>query len=894
MTDGLPPRPRRLIVSPQLRIDGQPEESGPLLLLPNRQAARSSGVPYRSLEGLAKRVVEAGGLRVAPKLLAYRLLRRATARAGVVDDPAGMARAAEGTLRELLRAGVDLERLQQDENPRVSRLAKIASGYRRLLADQGFVDAAELLWRAAEMVREPLLLQLQGFPRLPAAERAFLDAVAAPGSTVHLPLGGGSGQSDGGSDALFAESLEAIAYFRSRDWSVEEGRRATDGLGPELAALFLGEQAEERLIPTYSLACYGYADTEAEVRGTLAAVKRLLDSGVTPDRIAIVARQEERYGDSLLAVADEYRVPLRVLYGVPLSQTRFGAWSSELALALKEGLPFEETARLLAHPLVNVLDREMWSDARRQHTSGWQAWSELLPAFGERWPETATRNEFVALLESLLKRLGVPERALLWAREARAMSALSDELHALPAGDQQTTLENFVAEVDELVRLLTVPVQPGRGGVELHTPLSLFGASVDHLFVVGAAEGVLPSPVRPDPLLDPFEREELRAAGYEIEDVASEAVREELSFWALLHSARTSLTLSFPKLLGKSESLPSPYLARLGLQPGQPPPSAICSPRELRRTWLQGNETFDEVLEVARHSFTVEARRESSAPFDEHDGVTGRPYLPPRGGMAVTGLISLASCQFKFFGERVLRLAEPEEAAEHLDPSLRGRLFHEVLQSVMERARDAEDPRTVALEALDEAFAVAEEVLELTALASWPLEREGHLGILRRALASEQFIHPEAQVRELESSFGATWREIEVRGRVDRMDSLPRGLELLDYKSGATVSNLAKDRFGRPRIDLQLTIYREAAAEALAPGEPVAGSRYFSVSKAEDLRTATPSEEELERIAGEVRSAWREGSYPVLPDIAEAACRYCPLDPVCRKGPRLDRKRSRM
>ena len=919
MASGSAAAPRKVVTSAWLSIESVPDPEG--LILPNRQAARSLGVPYRSLEGLARRTLQSHGLRVAGKIEAHRALGRAAARSGTGHDPAGLARAAEATLRELLRAGVDLDALQRDPNPRVRRLALIAANYRDLLASAGLIDPAELLWRASELVSERTIVQLRGFPRLPAPERAFLDAVAAPGSVVHLPL---PNEGDAG---LFAENREALRDFEERGWQTEQGMSPRATLGPGLATAFLGGTREET---SASVVCYGYPDLEAEARGTLSQVKRLLLAGVTPDQVAVVARNEESYGPVLLSVAQEYQVPLRVLYQVPLAQTRFGAWLGQLVEALGDDLPFEATARLLAHPLVDALDAAAWSRARSGHTSGWEAWSGLLPLLGEPWPQSAPREQYTQRLGALVERLGARSKARAWARETQACTVFFEAVRALPNPSAQVTLEAFLAEIDELARLLTVTAHPGRGGVELHTPLSLFGATVDHLFVVGMGAGVLPSPVRPDPLLDPLEREELRARGFPVEDVAREAAREELSFWALLQSPTSSLTLSFPRLLGRSEALPSPYISRLGLEPRDPPLAAICSSQELRRAQLPGDERFDGVLEAARHAYGVEARRESEAPFDGHDGVVGVPYLPPAGGVAVTGLVSLANCPFKFFGERVLRLGEPDEAAENLEPSLRGKLFHEVLHRVMEPlaaggdeagegaeaggapasagggptdagsspadagSAPANDPRAAALERLDDAFRAAEEELALADLPTWSLEREQHLETLRRAIASEGFIGAGARVRELESPFQGRWHGIPVRGRVDRIDELPHGLELLDYKSGSSVSNLAKDRTGRPKVDLQLSIYREAAAAVLAPGEPVAGSRYFSVTRAEDLRVATPPEEELDRIADEAKAAWRSGSYPIDPDIQGEACRYCPLDPLCRKGPRLERKRQQL
>jgi RecB family exonuclease len=900
---------RRVVVSPLLaRVEAA---AGALVILPNRQAARSLGLPYRSLEGLAGRVIEEAGLRLAPSLVARRLLAGATRSVAGAHDPGGLARVAEPTLRELLRAGVDLDALQGGENERVARLARIGSIYLTELRRRGLIDPAEMLWRAAERATRPLNLCVAAFPRLPAAERELLDSLAGPGSSVHLPLGQGP---------LFDENRQALSDFGARGWTIEETESGPEQLGTGLATSWTGGSAKRPEPGT--LNAYAFADVDAEARGTLASVKRLLSSGVPASRIALVARDEAAYGPTLLAVADEYRLPLRALYQVPLTETRFGAWVGELLEVLASDYPFERTARLLVNPLANALGRDAWQAARLAHPRGREQWSEYAPEIPDAWPERAERAEFCRMLARLLDRLGIRGNAVQWAREAMSFQTFSEGLRALPEPDREIDAELFAADVTELLGLLTVPVAPGRGGVELHTPLSLFGARVDHLFVLGMAEGSLPRPVRPDPLLDPFEREDLSAAGHEVETVAAAARREELSFWALLQCSIESLTLSYPKLAGRSETLPSPYLARLGLEAGAAPASPACSLRELRRTQLAGEETGDAVLAAARHAHAVESARESDAPADGYDGLVEAAYRPSANGVGVSRLIDLANCPFKFYAATVLRLAEPEEAAVNLEASLRGNLYHRVLHLAMAAAQSSADPeapaksgadsgapaqsgaephapaqasadpRAAALSALETSFGAAEEELGLTELPGWQLEREQHLQTLRLAVCAPEFIDEGARVRSLEAEFRADWRGIPVRGRVDRIDGTPAGLTLVDYKSGSTISNLVKDADGRPKVDLQLAVYREAAGR-LAPGEPVTRALYYSVTKAKELKVGEAPEEELERIAGRIREAWREGSYPVDPDLDEAACRYCQFDPLCRRGPRIERKRNR-
>jgi RecB family exonuclease len=131
---------------------------------------------------------------------------------------------------------------------------------------------------------------------------------------------------------------------------------------------------------------------------------------------------------------------------------------------------------------------------------------------------------------------------------------------------------------------------------------------------------------------------------------------------------------------------------------------------------------------------------------------------------------------------------------------------------------------------------------------------------------------------ETEGSFSGEWRGFRVKGRVDRMDRTPEGLVFVDYKTTGSA----------PKPDLQLPIYREAAAPELFPGERVRDAYYYSLTKAERIRGKQLSVDELDNIAEEVRVNLEEGYLP--PDRLQRVCAFCEFDLVCRRGPRLGRK----
>ncbi|MEJ2668043.1 MAG: PD-(D/E)XK nuclease family protein, partial [Deinococcales bacterium] len=499
----------------------------------------------------------------------------------------------------------------------------------------------------------------------------------------------------------------------------------------------------------------------------------------------------------------------------------------------------------------------------------------------------------------------------------------------LPAR-QPSSLGAFLHDLDALLTLVSVPVGyepvlgvhgddpdgngavPGR--VELHTPLAVYGARYRHVFVLGAAEGVLPKPVADDPVLDFAERRDASARGLPLEGAVEAAQREALSFRAVLWTLDgeppgASLTLSYPEDVG----IASPYFAGLGLEPSAPGPKPPASAEELRRQRILAAPAAageaDPVLAAAREAWAVERRREEAGGPDAHDGLIGEAYGLGEHVFSATQLLDLGQCPFRWLARVPFKLAEPEEAEDDVSPLLRGRLYHVALERALRRGRDAAGGgdgagalRDAALDALGDAFAEAEEAVNAAAVPAWPLRRGQHLEQLRRVLSAESFLPDGAEVIALEQRFPEgretppRWRGFFVRGVVDRVDRRSGALVLVDYKTGSRRPAGAQDENGKARLDLQLPLYLEAAAPALFADERVAGAQYYSLTKADVIAEVRLDRElagELDAFAARVRALLETGAYPVAPDLDFEACRFCDFDLVCRKGPRTERMRSR-
>lgn len=902
------------------------------VLVPNARAAQALGLtgPVHSIERMAGRHLLSGApaapLAVASELKERRLLRQAVRELLRPEDLEGTVRRYGAAVREILRAGFGMP-AATDSGPnlpasealdighgarsgavmsgRARRVLAVVTRYRELLRATGLVDRAELLWVAGERVERPEPVLVAGYPRVGLGELSFLDAYAGDGSVFVLPLA---------DEASFRSSEDAAVYLAARGWTVERAPQLGPAVGERLAARLANGREQATAPRQEGVRALRFGNQEDEVRWVLTEVKALLRGGEDPDTVALIARDEVLYGPLVRAVADEYRVPVKLSYAVALRETRLGSWLGELAACLRADLPFEPSARLLAHPLASVLDAERWVRARTTHPHGLTEWTAVASELEVLdWPVEADRHAYRERLERTLASLGVRERLASMAglaldrRAERKLRAAMDELSEEPG---TLPLAGFLAELDDLLSTLSVPTDPPETpGVALHSPLAVFGARYSDIFVLGMAEGLTPAPVRDDPLLDFFERARLRRAGFALESAREAAERERLSFWAALATAERRVTMCYPELVGGSERVASPFFAALGLvatPTATKPPAGLA---EARAVWLRGAPEDagsapveggvveapadrDPVLAHAREAWAIERRRESAAPWDAYDGVVGIPLDPAQWPFSASQITSLGQCAFKWFAQRRLGLGELEEAEEEVSPLVRGSIYHRTLEIALSRARGAEDVRAAALDHLDEAFAQAEADEGIPRQASWPLRRPQHLDVLRRVLRADDFFTPQGEIVALEETFRGTWRGLRVRGIVDRVDLGPDGLVLLDYKTRATMPDGAKSRSGKADLDVQLPLYVETAAPALRPGEPVAGARYYSLTKAKVIGEATIDDDELAALVERVQGHLQSGAYPVDPDLAQKACGYCAFDLVCRMGPRIERKRQ--
>ena len=900
------------IILERISLDLNPNDYN-FVYTPTKAVARSLKTPHRTLEGRAETIVRKSGWRIASTLLTRRLLQKAIAKILKVQDIAGITALWTPAIQELISSGADLKTLAQNSLVRVQELAQVAIYYQQQLRAINCLDRSELFWQAtkcyqlaSETNAEPERSQLSqsclfyGYFAPNRDQLAFINAIAGDNSLLVLP---------NEERAIFKDNHSTIEWLVDQGWQVanSEEVRTNKHLGQYLSQQYLvqtnsahqTEQTEQdNSEPDSNVRLHHYANLDAEVRGVLTQVKLLLSQGVKPQSIVLVSKDEQLYGKTLLDVAWEYDLPIRAFYEIPFLDTRIGAWLEMLIEAIANinetgDLPFELGSKLLAHPLVKQLNNEIWQEARLIYPQSLEAWQNLgVDLSVLTLPAQAENQEWLTIFQGILEHFSIKDKASPWAKEIVAYYKFQDTLQELLfSSNQELTRQDFLTEMQELLTSLTIPIQPGRGGVELHSPLSLFGCSYEYVFVLGMAENIFPTAVSDDLVLGFRDRKQLTSGNFNfslnLNTILKIITRESLTFYFLLHIPTKQIIFSYPQAIDRQPVFPSPYLQKLNLQAQPLELEYLASIETARRVYLLTEQKIeDDLLPIAVQKWQIERDRLSKNP----DPVTNQEYfgridIPldfQQRTFSASQLTQLGQCPFKWFASRLLKLKEAEESSLTLDSKIKGILYHRCLELCLKKVKTAADLANLNVkDLLQEAFNQAEQEQDIPDIPAWVSQKQELLNLLAINLSSPDFLPSDSEIVALEEKFTTQWHGLSVRGTIDRLDRTASGLKVVDYKSSGSVPPGVKDAVGKATVDLQIPLYADAIAEQY-PDESV-GAVYYSLSKHKAISTRRQSEpEELANFAEEVKQRLEMGNYPIEPDVQLKACSYCQFDLVCR------------
>ncbi|CAN5559025.1 hypothetical protein BH10ACI3_BH10ACI3_10160 [soil metagenome] len=859
-----------------------------LLITPHRAAAEALGRPYRTLPSLARQVLRTRGIAVAPAVVARHSLKMAIFRAYPDADTSSTAMRISEILRTVLRTGIDIEQLIEQNSPRVRQLGIVAKAYSQEIAREKFIDHEERLWAASQIATEPQKLVIYGHHRARKEEVHFINSIAGEDSIYYLPC------HDAG---IFTVNREWADWLIARGWQVEDSeKKQPETVGEFLAASFVGTPSHNAMSSAAA-----YPNIEAEVRGVLSQAKLMVAGGTDPYEIAIVCRDQDLYAPMIASVANEYGMPVRLSHEVQLGNTLFGGFIRQLLDAVESDLGYEATARLLMHPFGPGMPDGAWTSARVRRASDREAWTALeMDLTSLSWPEQQPFENWVTTINAVFAGFDLRNKTAASARELIAFEKFKASLYELGALEKgrEMTFAEFSATVLEILAEEKVPFATSAVGIPLFEPNTILGASFDHLFVIGMAEGVFPKPASENPVIDFYERKLLVKYGIDFEEAADVARWESLSFYLTLLAGKRSVVFSYPATVDNGERLANVFFDRLGIKPVKASRDAavVSSVEERRTVLLRGSELFDDpTVANARRNFGIELRRENSPNYDEFDGVIGVRFAPADHYWSASQITTIGQCGFRWFAQRILKLDAVDEIELGMDFSKRGTFYHRVLEIAVRRAQGEADVRAATLRYLDEAFAEAEKdpEVDIPTLQNWELQRDEHITALRKAVESAEFISEGARVVGLEQRFKETWMGFPFSGYIDRVDDTSAGLIAIDYKTTSKAPNGAKDEDGKLTVDVQIPLYSNVGLRKLYPDGELGNSNYYSLTKGEILREEKADDlEKLERLMERIEGNLAVGNFAVDPDVNFGACSYCDFDQVCRKGPRLERKKS--
>ena len=539
------------------------------------------------------------------------------------------------------------------------------------------------------------------------------------------------------------------------------------------------------------------------------------------------------------------------------------------------------TLAALAEPLLSRLSRTT-EQLRRKHTL--VGWADVLATLGEElgWSRGGTASVATSSTEDSneARNWDLLQRIVRTAAEAdekliatpRNVSSTGKPSRKLPLLD----LAEFTAELRDLLNGETIPGPADPGGcVRVLDVEQVRHLSVPHLFVVGLSESSFPQKGADDCLFGDAERRELAERGLALRHREQHQQDEMFLFYNLMTKARTRLTLSYPSINRKGQTVfASPYVSAIRtlftdaalpvLHEGQLDPipalDRALTPTDLRLvamtearaarpglfTHLLAQLEWHSVGENLLAAVDVNVQRFHTRGFTNHEGrlqvAQNLESLRKRFGaqhqFSATELEGYASCPFRFWLAKVLKLdpiPTPEEGTDH---AARGSLVHDVLARLLTEGMN-DDAVTLAArfrELAEEQLATRFHETDLQR-ALTRIESE-LLGLWGDAFAEQQVAYqerlssawsglqpslapeipfgslPDAELSPGEEHhepivFGEEDRAVRVRGRIDRVDVGTVGgktvFSVIDYKTGKPPkSNEAELQTGRA---IQLALY---------------------------------------------------------------------------------------
>jgi ATP-dependent helicase/nuclease subunit B len=254
------------------------------------------------------------------------------------------------------------------------------------------------------------------------------------------------------------------------------------------------------------------------------------------------------------------------------------------------------------------------------------------------------------------------------------------------------------------------------------------------------------------------------------------------------------------------------------------------------------------------------------------------PWTVPQ-SISISAYNSLVACPYQYYARYILRLNELDEVQEAIEKRDYGERVHDILRRFHERYPRVSDHTAAEMEPAmrsisEEVFAdlLEQDFAARAWLARWYKCQPAYL--TWQAGNEAQGWH----YAESESEFDWQLEGIRLRGRIDRLDTREQEKRVLDYKTQG--DQVLRNKLREPGEDVQLACYAYAHEAADAAFVSIENAAVKLVEPKHDVpQLAQLNAERLVQVMAHIRS-----SAGLPANGIDAACEYCEVRGVCRKG----------
>ncbi len=569
----------------------------------------------------------------------------------------------------------------------------------------------------------------------------------------------------------------------------------------------------------------------AEVKEAVAHVRRWLDQGLPPEKIAIVSPQIENYWPTIFEHGLVEGIPINKDKFTPLTQFPvYQNWLSQLRLAsrrLLKGDPEQVIFGGEAEPEIlyrdfqtlfsNVYDVE---DLNRSDEV-----EKRMPVNLETGQEYSLSRFF--------------EIAMHWvpASSLSAFNILLEDLDPVFSVNETLSFEKWVEFFEKyFARNEKRLLEGNSAGIQVLPLMAAQNPSLDKVVIIGLSEGNLLE--SHDTALHWADIESIKMNfGFNLPHTDRHRLLDELKWFERKFIQECILTHGETDFSGQFQA-PSLFWLKGALEKKQ---IDLGSPGMTRWDFLcQQNPRLDlnwstEEMDQCENGIRRDRGEVATEPV---------PYVNLR--LSPSSLDSYFKCPFKFFASRALKLDDDPLLDLDIDPRSKGNLLHKICEvivknkrwslsekQIMELIEDCRKKKNVPIYTEDvwqflKPFYLKATQAFLKFEIAW---RQQHPNT--ETFAVEEFLKTHLRLTEDSFEFDAE-QGIPFRGVIDRLDRNEQGqVVVIDYKSSTASLNQFTSWVQKGQI--QLVLYSLAIMEGVLGGEKrdVVGAFYFALNKPE-------------------------------------------------------------